>query len=93
MEVCAVEKFGAPRRWAAPHCERRDPMPQRSLADVVPSCADAREALKAFGDARHPARHACELCLVRPMASVPAGIDAARLARRRRLETAETIVT
>src|SRR5262249_31926813 len=42
MEVYAVEKFGAPRRWAAPHRERRDPMPQRSLADVAPSFASWR---------------------------------------------------
>jgi len=97
MEVCAVEKFGAPRRWAAPHCERPDPMPQRSLADVVPSCADAMELerprAKAFGDARRPARRACELCLARPTAGVPARIDAARRERRRQPETAETIAT
>ena len=104
MEVCAVEKFGTPRRWAAPHCERRAPMPQRSLADVVPSCADAMElerpradafshALHWRGQPRRPARHACELCRARPMASVPARIDAARLERRRRIKTAETIAT
>jgi hypothetical protein len=104
MEVCAVEKFGTPRRWAPPHCERRDPMPQRSLADFAPNCADAMELERpradAFGHASHwrglprrPARNACELCLVRPMASVPARINAARLERRRRLETAETIAT
>src|SRR6516162_4331770 len=104
MEVCAVEKFDTPRRWAAPHCERRAPMPQRSLADLVPSCADAMELERPRADAfshalhwrgrpRRLARHACELCRARPMASVPARIDAARLERRRRLETAETIAT
>src|SRR5262249_23504078 len=38
-------------------------------------CELERPRAKAFGDARHPARHACELCLARPMANVPARID------------------
>src|SRR5262249_47058950 len=87
----------APRRGGVPRCRGVRPPTCRAVLNAMelerPRADAFGHALHWRGQPRRPARHACELCLARPMASVPARIDAARLARRRQPETAETIAT